>query len=339
MEGERGTGGGGSGVGLVRPMLATAGSVPSSPGWAFEVKFDGVRAIAYTSATGLRLFSRNDRDITSAYPDVTDTDLAGLGEGLVLDGELVTLDGRGRPDFGLLQHRMHVAHPGPELLERIRVQYVVFDILGHEQGSLLAVPYRERREVLVGLGLDGHGGLRVPANFTDTPGSVVMDAVAGQGLEGVVAKQLDSVYQPGKRVRSWIKTAIRHTHEVIVLGWSPGPTGRRELGALLLGVYDGAELVYVGDVGTGFTEVTRRHLLEQLRPLVRAGPPVAGEVERAAGWPGRAGVKGEIHWVEPWLVGEIEYRAFTRDGHFRHPSWRGLRPDRRPIEVRLPEPT
>ncbi|GAA4982128.1 RNA ligase family protein [Pseudonocardia tropica] len=193
-------------------MLATAGPVPESRGWAFEVKFHGVRAIAYSSPDGLRLFSRNDRDITSSYPDVTatDTDAAGLGEGLVLDGELVTLDERGRPDFGLLQHRMHLAHPAAELLGQTPVQYIVFDVLRHNGDSLLAVPYRERREVLAGLGLDARGALRVPANFVDTPGSVVMDAVAAQGLEGVVAKQLDSVYVPGKRVRSWIKTAIRH---------------------------------------------------------------------------------------------------------------------------------
>lgn len=318
-------------------MLATAGPVPSAAGWAFEVKFDGVRAVAYAGPGGLRLFSRNDRDITTSYPEVAGVE---AGEGLVLDGELVTLDERARPDFGLLQQRMHVTNPAPELVDRVRVQYVVFDVLHHQQESLLTAPYSERRGVLVGLGLDGRGALRVPGNFTGTPGSVVLDAVAQQGLEGVVAKRLDSIYQPGKRVRSWIKTAIRHTHEVVILGWSPGPTQRHDLGALLLGAYDdGDELVYVGDVGTGFTEASRRHLLEQLRPLTRTGPPVAGDVTRAPGWPGRAGTKGTIHWVEPRWVGEIEYRAFTRDGRFRHPSWRGLRPDRDPHEVRLPTPT
>lgn len=317
-------------------MLATAGPVPASEGWAFEVKFDGVRAVAYTSAGGLRLFSRNDRDITASYPEVAGAE---VGRGLVLDGELVTLDERARPDFGLLQQRMHVTHPGAELVDRVRVQYVVFDVLHHDGESLLATPYRERRGVLAGLDLDGRGALRVPDNFTDTPGSVVMDAVALQGLEGVVAKRVDSTYQPGKRVRSWIKTAIRHTHEVVILGWSPGPTRRHTLGALLLGAYDGDELVYVGDVGTGFSEATRRHLLEQLRPLARTGPPMAGDVQRAPSWPGRAGAKGPVQWVEPQLVGEIEYRAFTRDRHFRHPSWRGLRPDRDPHEALLPTPT
>lgn len=317
-------------------MLATAGPVPSSAGWAFEVKFDGVRAVAYAGAGGLRLFSRNDRDITTSYPEVARVE---AGEGLVLDGELVTLDERARPDFGLLQQRMHVAHPVAELVDRVRVQYVVFDVLHHEQESLLGMPYSERRDVLAGLGLDERGALRVPGNFTDTPGSVVMDAVAQQGLEGVVAKRVDSTYQPGKRVRSWIKTAIRHAHEVVILGWSSGPTQRHTLGALLLGAYDDDELVYVGDVGTGFSEATRRHLLEQLRPLARAGPPVVGDVARAPGWPGRAGAKGPIQWVEPRLVGEIEYRAFTRDGHFRHPSWRGLRPERDPREALLPTPT
>jgi bifunctional non-homologous end joining protein LigD len=326
---------------LIRPMLATAGAVPTSPGWAFEIKFDGVRAVGYSGAGGLRLFSRNDRDVTTSYPEVAAAGLDDVRGDLVLDGELVALDDRGRPDFARLQHRMHVVRPASELLVEVPVQYVVFDLLRADGDSLLELPYRERRARLTGLGLDGHSGIRIPPNFIDVPGATVLAAAEQQGLEGVVAKRLESAYQPGRRARSWIKTAIRHAHEVIVVGWSPGNGNRQNsIGALLLGAHDGGRLVYVGDVGTGFTDAARARLLEQLRGLERTGSPFDGEIVAARGaWPGRAASRGPVRWVEPRLVGEIEYRAFTKDGYFRHPSWRGLRPDRDPDEVRLPLPT
>jgi bifunctional non-homologous end joining protein LigD len=322
--------------GLIRPMLATSGPVPSGPGWAFEVKYDGVRAIGYAGSGGLVLYSRNDRDISRSYPEVATLPLE---TGLVVDGELVALGGRGRPDFGLLQHRMHVAKPAADLIARVAVRYVVFDVLRRDDRSLLDLPYQDRREVLAGLGL-AERGLVVPGNFTDTPGEVVMAAVAQQGLEGVVAKRLTSAYQPGLRSRAWIKTSIRHAAEVIIAGWAPSTGNASVLGALLLAAHDpDGLLVYVGDVGTGFTDAARRRLLELLRPLHREDPPFAREFVRARGWPGRPPSRSVVHWVQPRLVGEVEYRAFTHEGNFRHPSWRGLRPDREPDEVRLPTST
>jgi bifunctional non-homologous end joining protein LigD len=285
----------------------------------------------------LRLVSRNDRDITGTYPEVAGLDLADLGDGLVLDGELVALDERGRPDFELLQHRMHVAHPSAKLRARVPVAYVVFDLLRHDDGrSLLGQTYRERRAELAALDLPARG-MRVPPNFVDIAGATVLSAVGQQGLEGVVAKRLDSTYQPGRRSRDWIKTPIRHTAEVVVLGWTPSTGNRHALSSLLLGAHDDAgELVYVGDVGTGFTEAARARLLDRLRPLHQPHPPVAGDIVRTAGWPGRRPSGGPVHWLAPELVGEIEYRAFTRDGRFRHPSWRGLRPDKEPDQVGVP---
>jgi bifunctional non-homologous end joining protein LigD len=168
----------------------------------------------------------------------------------------------------------------------------------------------------------------------------VLAAMAEQGLEGVVAKRLESLYVPGRRSRSWIKTAVRRTHEVIVAGWFPGSGNRREsLGSLALGAYDDdGALVYVGDVGTGFTDAARDRLLERLAPLERPTSPFDVERSAARAWPSRKPGRGRARWVEPRLVGEIEYRVFTRDHSFRHPSWRGLRPDRDPDEVRLPSP-
>ena len=228
-----------------------------------------------------------------------------------------------------------------ELIERVPVQYVVFDLLHRKDRSLLELPYVRRRELLDRLDLE-RPGLRMPANFTDITGDVVLAAVAQQGLEGVVAKRLVSTYQPGRRSRAWIKTPIRHSSEAIIAGCSPSSGNAKMLSALLLAAHttDG-ELVYVGDVGTGFTDAARRHLADLLQPLHRDTSPFIGPFERARGWPGRPPSRGIIRWVAPRLVGEIEYRSFALNrtmswGSFRHPSWRGLRPDRDPHEVGLP---
>jgi bifunctional non-homologous end joining protein LigD len=151
-----------------------------------------------------------------------------------------------------------------------------------------------------------------------------------QGLEGVVAKRLDSAYQPGRRSPSWVKTPLNQTQEVIICGWKPGG-GRRAgtLGSLLLGAYDAAgKLVYLGGVGTGFTARMLDDLLTRLRPLRRDDPPFAAALPRADA--------RDANWVRPSLVGEVEYRNRTPDGRLRHPSWRGLRADKEPREVTVP---
>jgi bifunctional non-homologous end joining protein LigD len=240
---------------------------------------------------------------------------------VIVDDELVALDDHGRPDFGLLQHRMHVTTPTPELIERVPVQYIVFDLLHHGDRSLLELPYGRRRGLLTELEID-RPGERVPAHFTDVDGDVVLAGIAQQGLEGVVAKRLASPYQPGHRSRAWIKTPIRHTAKVIIAGWSPSTGNANVLGSLLPAAYDpGGELVYVGDVGTGFPDAVRRRLLGLLRPLHRDDPPFAGEFVRARGWPGRPPSRSPVQWVAPQLVGEIEYRSFTHHPvEFQNPA-------------------
>jgi bifunctional non-homologous end joining protein LigD len=195
-------------------MLATSGAIPVGSGWAFEIKFDGVRAIGYAGSSGLRVISRNDRDISRSHPEVA---TLRLDAGVVVDGELVAMDERGRPDFARLQQRMHVSAPAPDLVAAVPVQYVVFDLLYHGGESLLELPYVERRTRLIELGLD-RAGVVVPANFTDTPGALVLTAAREQGLEGVVAKRLRSTYQPGRRSRAWQKVRTRVTAEAVVGG-------------------------------------------------------------------------------------------------------------------------
>ncbi|WP_028662090.1 non-homologous end-joining DNA ligase [Saccharomonospora saliphila] len=310
-------------------MLAVPGEPPRGPAWAFEWKWDGVRAIVGVGGGHVRAHSRNQRDITASYPELET--LAGLTtRAVLLDGELVALDERGRPDFGRLQSRMHVHRPTARLLREVPVSYYVFDLLVADDEDLCPHPYQHRRARLTALGLSAPPTVRTPDHYIGVSGSDLLRVAGEYGLEGVVAKRLDSTYRPGARSRNWIKTALRLTQEVVVGGWVPGE-GRRghTVGALLLGAHDpSGSLTYVGHVGTGFTDEALHDLRQRLEPLHRPSSPFDTPVPRD-----RART---AHWVEPTLVGEVEHRQWTADGRLRHPSWRGLRPDIAPRDVRLP---
>jgi bifunctional non-homologous end joining protein LigD len=313
----------------VRPMLATPGQPPAGPEWAFEFKWDGVRAILDVTPVGTTVVSRNGNDVTASYPELAILRERLAGRLAVLDGEIVTLDVSGRPSFTLLQQRMHVRVPSVPLLARVPVQLYLFDILALDDRILVGERYDERRRILDGLALDDDDVVKVPPVITDMPGTMVLHTAASHGLEGVVAKRLDSVYQPGARTRGWIKTPLEHTTEAVIVGWTRGG-GRREgtIGALLLGTHDArGRLVYVGNVGTGFTDPALRDLQAQLAPLHRPTPPLDEPVPREH-------TRG-VTWVEPALVGEVAYRTLTPERRLRHPSWRGLRPDRDPDEVMI----
>ncbi len=308
-------------------MLATAGPIPETDGWAFEFKWDGVRAVTTVDDRTARAVSRNDRDITASYPELHALVDSLVGRSAVLDGEIVALED-GRPSFGRLQNRMHVQEPGRDLLRRVPVAYYVFDVLQLDGVSLLSAPYTDRRGVLEALDLTNDRELHVPPTFVDVGGQDVMAAAAEHDLEGVVAKRLDSRYEPGRRSRSWLKAARVSTQEVVIGGWKEGE-GRRSgtVGALLLGAYDDDGLHYIGHVGTGFTEAALHDLHRRLAPLQQGASPFLDEVPRD-----RA---RDAHWVRPELVGEVEYRQLTSEGRLRHSSWRGLRADKGPDEARL----
>ena len=290
-------------------------------GW--ELKWDGVRAIAYLQGGEVRLLSRNDKDMTASYPELRT--LGGMtGEPAVLDGEIVAVRD-GRPDFGALQSRMHVQRPSPQLVASVPVRYYVFDLLHLGERSLLDEPYTARREQLGRLGL-GHDCVHTP-RWYQGGAKDVLAASAERGLEGVVGKPLTSRYYPGKR-REWIKVKnVRH-QEVIVAGWKAGEGSRANMiGSLLLGIPDAdGRLRYAGHVGTGFTGSMLRDLAERLRPLSRPGSPFSEQL------PARH-ARG-ANWVEPKLVGEVAFTEWSSDGMMRHPAWRGLRPDKQPREVR-----
>lgn len=309
-------------------MLASPGAPPSGPGWAFEFKWDGVRAIAAIAGDQLRLYSRNGNDITGGYPELTRLGELVGGRPALLDGEIVTVGAAGRPDFELLQQRMHVRSPSAELVAQIPIAYYVFDLLDFDGHRLLSQSYQFRRQLLADLDLgSGPSWIRIPPHHRDVNGRELLEVARQHGLEGVVGKRLGSRYEAGRRSPAWVKTALFHTQEVVVGGWTAGQ-GRRAgtFGALLLGAYDDqGRFRYLGDVGTGFTEVMLSDLLERLAALEQPESPFDEPVPHDHARRAR--------WARPQLVGEVEYRAVTQDRRLRHTTWRGLRTDKDPALV------
>jgi bifunctional non-homologous end joining protein LigD len=331
---DTGTAGAPAGRGLpdgLRPMLATAGQLPADDAaWAYEMKWDGLRAIGYVSGGGLRLVSRTGRDITHAYPELAGLAAAVRAAGAasaVLDGEIVAFAGQDWPSFEALQERMNIstAAEARTLVGLVPVTYLAFDLLSLNGHALLDLPYRERRELLDELGLEG-GRWQTPPAFTGESGADVLAVARHQGMEGVVAKRLASRYEPGRRSAAWIKVKNVRRQETVVGGWKPGERGRAgQIGSLLIGVYDSGGLVYAGHVGTGFTQQTLGMLAGRLAPLRRATSPFASQVP-----PEHARF---AQWAEPRLVVEVAFAEWTKAGRLRAPSYKGLRDDKDPAEV------
>jgi bifunctional non-homologous end joining protein LigD len=313
--------------GVPLPMLATPGELPpedEDARWGYEFKWDGVRAVAAVRGGVLGLTSRKGTDITVRYPEVARLPASLAGHDAVVDGEIVAMDDQGRPDFGALQNRMHrTGAEVPRLAAAKPVTFLVFDLLGWDGEDLTGLPYAERRERLDALGVSGHRWVATP--WFRGGGAGVHAASMENGLEGVVAKRLDSPYRAGVRSPDWRKVKNFRTQSVVVGGWRPGQ-GRRAggVGSLLFGVPDDeGRLVYAGHVGTGFTDQDLRDLERMFTS--RRTSPFHGTLPRD--------VTRDAHWVEPDLVGEVAYAVWTADGRLRHPSWKGVRDDLEPDDV------
>jgi bifunctional non-homologous end joining protein LigD len=305
--------------GRYTPMMATlAERVPHGEDWRYEVKWDGFRALCYVSRGRAELLSRNDNDLTKRFPAVAAALPDAVVGDAVLDGELVALDKTGKATFSAIQQ-------GSET-----TQLYVFDVLEIGGVPVIGLPFTERRERLAEI-LRPTGTVRLSDTFDD--GDALFEAAQEQGLEGIVAKRARSSYQPGKRNRDWLKVKTRHRQEFVVAGYTKGQ-GRRasSFGSLILAVRRGNELSYVGNVGTGFDEKEIQRLLKLLEPLDRETSPfpVPPKLPRVK--------KGDVVWVEPRLVVEVEFVEWTHDGHLRAPSYQGLRDDKPAEQVRREEP-
>lgn len=303
----------------LRPMLAVPGDISGLPStkWSFEGKWDGFRVLVEVSGGEIRLRSRSGRDMTAEFPQFLPLVQMLSEHDAVLDGELVALDDQGVPSFALMQDR------GADTDLRL----LVFDVLQLDGRTLTAKPYRDRRRVLEALAplvQTPDSRVEVPAPL-DGPPAAALSTSAARGLEGVVAKRLDSAYHPGSRSHEWIKHKHWSDMEIVIGGWRAGRGSRAQtFGSLLMGVPGDGGLRYVGRVGTGFTERQLAKLIGSLEPLRRETSPFTdGDLPDA----------DEAVWVSPTLVGEVRYAEWTSSGHLRHPTWRGLRTDKSPDDV------
>jgi len=304
------------------PMLATAGALPAGPDWAFELKWDGVRAIAVCSGGETRLYARRGNEVTVAYPELAGL-AASLGTGVnaVFDGEIVVLDAAGRPSFRDLAERMHVRDRirAGQLATKIPVTYMIFDLLRIDGTDLCPLPYAQRRAALEQLNVGGERWL-LPPVFDDGPATEA--ASREYELEGVVAKRLTAPYRPGIRSPDWIKHKSDQTGDFVVGGFR---SGARTLGSLLVGVPGPDGLLFRGRVGGGISNASEQQLLSVLRPLRTPDSPFADAVPRED-------ARGAF-WVRPEVVVELRFGERTRDLRLRFPRFLHLRLDKSPDEV------
>jgi bifunctional non-homologous end joining protein LigD len=316
---------------IIAPMLATNGSeadLTDDDDWAFEMKWDGYRAIVYVDGDEVRLLSRNGNDLTVTFPELAGPLRAAVhADTAVLDGEIVALNRDGRPDFGLLQTRAGLtkATDAEAASRKAPVQIMLFDLLALNGERITQDRYDVRRAALEKVVSDG-GSVHVPPEFGGDF-DAALESSRQLKLEGVMAKARDSTYAPGRRSRAWIKIKHQRTQEVVVAGWRPSKAGRTDVvGSLVLGVPDENGLRYAGRVGTGFSDRDRRAIYTKLAGMgVEESPVHDAPAEEIA----------HAHWVRPELVGEVTFTEWTGSGSLRHPSWRGWRPDKSPDDVRI----
>jgi bifunctional non-homologous end joining protein LigD len=307
-------------------MLATRGAdVPAGAEWIHEVKWDGIRLLADVSdGAPVRLWTRNENDATVAWPEVA---AAAPRRDLLVDGEVIALNDRGLPDFGVLQDRMHVrrASTAEAKARQLPATYMVFDLLRLDGRDLHRLPLADRRALLEGLVEDGvvAGAWQVPAAYDD--GAMLFEATRQQGLEGIVSKRRSSRYEFGARSPHWLKFPHRRRASYVVGGWRPETGSAGRVGALLVGEPTPEGLVYRGRVGSGIAGKVGPVLKEALAPLHRETSPFADEVPRldALG----------TQWVEPRLVVDVEALGLSTQQRLRQPSYRGLRPDLGPEDL------
>ncbi|HYO19316.1 MAG TPA: non-homologous end-joining DNA ligase [Dermatophilaceae bacterium] len=308
----------------MRPMLASTGTViPGGPEWVHEIKWDGMRVLAEVSGGRLRLWSRNENDVTSSFPELGTLAGPGLPVDLLLDGEVVALDA-GRPSFSALAQRMHVSRAARarSLAVTRPVTFMAFDLLRLDGIDLTVQPLATRRAALEQIGLAGPH-VQVPPTYDD--GEALRTATLEQGLEGVVSKRLSSRYRPGRRSPDWLKFPHRDSRSVVIGGWRLEAESDRRLGAVLVGRPTPRGLAYLGRVGSGLAGQEQIRVLSALQGLRADTSPFADEVPRVD-------AEGTT-WVRPEVVMDVQSLGLSAQGRPRQPAYRGLRPDLSPDDL------
>jgi len=308
---------------FVEPMdCLSVSKLPEGLEWLWEIKFDGYRALAVKSGTGVTLFSRRRKSLNRQFPYIVEA-LADLPAGTVVDGEVVAINESGRPDFNLLQNFR---------AEASRIQYYVFDLLCWKDRDLTRVPMVERRALLKSLVVIRDKRIRI-ADYFDAAPKDLLSAVREQRLEGIIGKRKDSVYQPGKRSGAWIKYRVNRGQEFVIGGYFPRPHG---IDSLIVGYYDGDELMYVARTRNGFVAASRRQVFSKLKHLVTSTCPFVNLPETR-----RSRFGEELNtekmkkavWLTPEAVAQIEFLEWTEGDRLRHSKFVGLRDDKNPRSV------
>jgi bifunctional non-homologous end joining protein LigD len=310
-------------INFIEPMYALpVRKLPEGPGWLYEIKFDGYRCIAGKNSAGVTLWSRRGNDFTSQFPAIAKACHA-LPAGTLVDGEIVAIDANGRVSFNLLQHHRSQASA---------IRFYVFDILTFSRRSLLQESLLERRNALT----DALRQIRKASSVVDVsqiiaaPADDLIRAAAELGLEGVVAKRQDSLYESGKRSGAWVKYKINKGQEFVIGGYTPG----NPFDAVIVGYYDKGKLLYAGKVRAGFVPHVRWELMEKMKALKTETCPFGNLPEKKrTQWALTKNEMLKCQWLKPTLVAQIEFTEWTPDGHLRHASFLGLRDDKEAREV------
>ncbi len=319
----------------IRPMLATLIDEPfDSDDWLYEIKWDGYRAVAFLDGKSVRLVSRNQNDLTSAYPELHDLPRWVKAKTAIIDGEIVALDEEGRPSFGLMQQRTGVGEGGRRIRrtrDDIPIAYYAFDLLYLDSYDLMNADLEDRKQLLR-LVVTDNELLRYSDHYIGQ-GKALFQVAAQRGLEGIIAKRRTSCYEP-KRSREWLKIKIVRRQECVIGGYTEPRGARENFGSLVLGLYDDkGRLIPVGQAGSGFTGQTHEDMWKRLKPLETTSNPFFGKVESDR----------RVYYVKPELVAEIKFTEWTHEGQsgavrMRAPVFEGLRIDKEPSECKFEHP-
>jgi bifunctional non-homologous end joining protein LigD len=292
----------------------------SDPNWLFEIKWDGIRTVAFVDNGDVRLFSRSKRDVTAEFPEFQDLGTHLRAGTAILDGEIVTLDENGRSDFQKLQNRFGVSRPSQKLMSDVPLNYYLFDVLYCNGFDVRETPLLQRKELLRQM-LRGDNRVRYSEHQLEK-GKELYAVAKEKGLEGIVGKQVESPYT-GNRTGFWLKFKIVNELDAVIVGWTAPRRTRQYFGALVLALYDEKkELQFIGSVGTGFDQSTQKDLLAQLEKLRTARSPLRSPPK----------LREQVEWVRPSMVARIKYANWTDDNHLRAPVFLGIRKDRTPEE-------